>query len=129
MLRNKIILIFSALILLPCVSNGQRVFDRNGKPFAKQFQKTQEPKIIIDTVKITSGVGKMILNSSFKKGKHQVSATSNNDFRATISQILSDTSKTPYYYGYYISKNGDTLIIKSNNVADTGYVAVTAYLK
>ena len=115
MLRNKLFLVFVCLLLMSSVSNGQRVFNRNGKPFAKQAQKTQEPKIIVDTVKIIGGVGKMVLNSSFKKGQHKVSATSNNNFRATISQILSDTSNVVYYYGYYISKNGDTLIVKSNN--------------
>jgi len=130
MLRNKTIIIATLLTFLPCLTNGQRVFDRNGKPFAKQSQRTQEPKQIVDTVKITAGVGRMVLNNAFTKSKHKVSATSDSHFRASISQILTDTSNTVYYYGYYISKNGDTLIVKSSGgTADTGYVSVSAILK
>lgn len=128
MYRISFMLILSVLIFTSAL--GQRVFNRDGKPFAKQSQKTQEPKVIVDTVKVTAGIGKMVLNSSFKKGNHKVSATSSANFRATISQILADTSNIVYYYAYYISKNGDTLIVKSSGLtADTGYVAVTAYVK
>lgn len=119
------------LIILLCVSvTSQDMFTSKGKPFAKVSQKTREPKIIVDTVIITAGIGVLNLNSRFTGGQHSVSATSTSDMRVVISQILADTTSTVYYYAYVPDSSGRTVWVKSSGgTSDTGSVSIIIYLK
>lgn len=131
------------LIALLCVSalalaqerktkrpTGERYFFANGKHFAKVAGKTREPKQVIDTVNIVAGQGTLILNKNFNREGNSVVASSRGDLFATVTGILDDISSTVYSYSCYISKAGDSVIVKSSGgAADTSKVAVQIVLK
>lgn len=123
------------LVLLPSVLSTQvvkttKTFNAQGKPHSKVANKTRVPKTVIDTVRMVNGYGTLTLNSNFKRGRHNVSATSNNFMYAIITSVLTDTTGTPYYYSYVRDKKGKKLTIKSSGGAsDDGLVVVQLYVK
>lgn len=123
---SKFVLIF----LVPAVVMGQGIFFGNGKKFSKVAQRTKEPKIIVDTVNVVAGFGTLLLNKTFNREKNSVSATDDMNIFITVTGLIADTSKTVYFYGCYLSKTGDTVIVKSSGgAADTSKVVVQAILK
>ncbi len=124
---SKIIII---ILLWAGVTCGQDLFDGNGKPFEKVLQNTKQPKIIIDTVDITNGFGNLVLNNRFQRKNHDVSSTDSTTIWAVITPILSDTTGTVYYYGYAVSKGGDTIkVISNGGGSDDGKVCIVAFIK
>lgn len=107
-----------------------RYFLSNGKPFAKVAGKTREPKTVIDTVNVVSGQGVLLLNKEFNRERHSVRGTSNLNIFATATGILDSVSETVYSYSCYVSRLGDSVIVKSSGgSADTSKVAVQIVLK
>jgi hypothetical protein len=106
-----------------------QTFDTKGKRLLKTANKTRNPKTIVDTVKMSAGIGFVVLNVRFQRGRSSVKASSNKHLFATITQILNDTSETVNYYAYYASKKGDSLIIKSNSNTDTSLVVVKIFVR
>jgi len=116
--------------------NGEqldKMFTADGKPFAKVQQKTKNPKIVIDTVQIRAGWGSMVLNKQFSESKHNVTPTSINDIRATITLIADDSaslgSATMRTFGYTLSADKNRLIVRSSETGDTVRAVITAYIK
>lgn len=117
-------------------ANGKqlaKMFTADGKPFSKVQQKTKNPKIVIDTVQIKAGWGTMTLNEQFSESKHNVTPTSINDIRATITLIADDSaslgSATMRTFGYTLSSNKNRLIVRSSVTNDTVRAVITAYIK
>lgn len=120
------------LALLVCVSvaEGQNIFNAKGKPFAKRQGRTQEPKIIVDTVRIVAGYGSLSLTTNFTSSQHRTAATSVGNVYAQISRLLTDSTKAVYSYSYAVADKGARLVIKSSGgTADTGKVVVTCFVK
>lgn len=129
-LRSNKLLILLILLLIPMAVFGQTIFQGNGKRFSKVAQKTREPKIIVDTVNVVAGFGTLVLNKTFTREKHSVAATDNMNIFITVTGLITDTSETVYYYGCYLSKGGDSIIVKSSGgTADTSKVVVQIILK
>ncbi len=106
-----------------------KLIDLSGNQQGVRQGKTSEPKMIIDTVKMDSGWYVGVLNSSFLRTQLKTAPTTKLAFLASVTQVLSDTSDTVRSYGYYISTNCETLIVKSNSISDTGLVAIMAIIK
>ena len=120
------------LALLVCVSSAfpQNIFNAQGKPFAKRQGQTQEPKIIVDTVRIVAGYGSLSLTSTFTNRQHRTAGTSTSTVYAQISRLLTDSTKAVYSYSYAVVDKGARLVIKSSgDTADTGKVVVTCFVK
>ena len=110
-------------------SKTLKLIDLSGNQQGARQGKTSEPKMIIDTVKMDSGWYVGVLNSSFLRTQLKTAPTTKFAFLASVTQVLSDTSDTVRSYGYYISTNCETLIVKSNSISDTGLVAIMAIIK
>lgn len=126
-LRQLVIfVIFCAGILV-----AQGVYQADGSLFTKVPGKSRSPVVVIDTVQIIAGFGKLGLRKTFSsKREHSVAPTKPTTLYAVITPILGDTTKTVYYYGYALNLVGDTLTVKSSGgTADTGCVAVHIYLR
>lgn len=107
-----------------------KVFDKAGKPFAKRTNKYQRPKAIVDTVKIVAGWGQCKLNSRFQRLQHRTAATSALAAYPVVTPLLSDTTKTVYYYAVSVKDNGKRIVIKSSGgTADTGVVVLHCYVR
>lgn len=119
------------IVLCTGVVFAQGVYQADGSLFTKLPGKTRSPIVVIDTVQIIAGFGKLGLRRTFSsKREHSVSPTKPATLYAVITPILGDTTKTVYYYGYALNKVGDTLTVKSSGgTADTGCVAVHIYLR
>lgn len=117
------------ILLIPGMLFAQSIFFGNGKKFAKVAQKTREPKIIVDTVNVVGGFGVLVLNKNFTRERNSVSGTSNLNMFITATGIITDTSKAVRYYGCYLSKSGDTVIVKSSVSTDTSKVVIQLILK
>jgi len=120
------------LAVLVCVSAafGQNIFNAKGKPFAKRQGQTQEPKIIIDTVRIVAGYGSLSLTTNFTAKQHRTAASSEGNVYAQISRLLTDSTAAVYSYSYSVADKGARLIVKSSGgTSDTGKVVVTCFVK
>ena len=116
-------------LFLVLIAYGQ-MYDTDGKVFGKRSQETMIPKTIIDTVLITAGWGSIDLNDRFTEGQHNVAPTSENTIYVTITPMLTDSTKTAYYYGWWFDKTKNRIGVKSSGgAADTGKVVITAVVK
>ena len=116
-------------LLLVIVAYGQ-MYDTQGKIFGKRAQETMQPKTIIDTVSIVAGWGSIDLNDNFTQGQHNVAPTNENTIYVTITPMLTDSTKTAYYYGWWFDKTKNRIGVKSSGgTADTGKVVITAIVK
>jgi len=119
-----IILVVLALTIYD-ITSAQMIVDHKGHPHKRVEGKSQQPKTIVDTVRLSSGVGSLVLQSEFKKNQH---TTKPQDYiYATANQIITDTSQDVYSYAVYW--NSDTLIIKSSSATDSSLVVVKALIK
>jgi hypothetical protein len=113
-----------------CFAGETKIFNGQGKPFAKRQGQTQEPKIIVDTVRIVAGFGSLSLTTGFTSRQHRTAATSASNVFAQISRLLTDSTKDVYSYSYSVADKGARLVIKSSGgTADTGKVVVTCIVK
>jgi len=110
------------VLALMSMAYPQNLFNSSGKELKKQAQHTKTPMVVIDTVRMSGGVGTLRLNGAFSKEKHSVSATSIGAMNAQVTQILSDTTGAVNYYGVLLFT--DSLIIKSSQTDDSGLVAI-----
>jgi len=118
------------LILVAVVAvSAQDTFDSDGKPFAKAYNRTRTPKVMVDTIRFAGQFVSMDLRSSFSDRNHAVSGTSNLTVLATITPILDDSTQALYYYGYCVVDKGTRLVIKSSNANDSSKVVVVARIK
>lgn len=122
------------LVLLVCISAAfgaeTKIFNAKGKPFSKRQGQTQEPKIIVDTVRVVGGYGSLSLTTNFTNSQHRTAATSAGNVYAQISRLLTDSTKAVYSYSYSVADKGARLVIKSSGgSADTGKVVVTCFVK
>lgn len=121
--------IVSLLIILSCSAFGQIAVDRSGNIHAKRQGQTQEPKEIVDTLRLSAGVGYIILSDVFHKTKHTTKPTSDGYFYGVVSPKLSDTSQAVSSYATYLSANRDTLIVKSSSNTDSALVVIRGFIK
>jgi hypothetical protein len=109
---------------------GQSIIDKNGHPHAKRAGQTQQPKFIVDTVRMSDGIGTMILRDEFKRNTRTTAPTaSSRIYPQGITQVLSDTSEAVNRYAFFINSTRDTVVIKSSQTDDSGLVAVSALIK
>lgn len=130
-LKEKVNFLFSSLLVLLLVYSvaGQSIFNIAGKPFKKSFQQTREPKIVVDTVSLSSGYGYIELNKQFTRGQHSVTATSGDYMFAVACAMGDDTSVAVYSYACIPSSQGDSLTIKSSDSGDTNNVVVMIIMR
>lgn len=120
MKRAGMILVLAGMIFY---STGDR-FNRADKNIP-----SRQPYEVVSDVQLSSGVGRVILNVNFQQQRHNVVATSKADIFPSVSQILYDTSMTVRYYGFYISDNLETLLVKSSSATDTSTVRVRILMR
>lgn len=130
-LTKKIfILVIVIILIIVAIKSYGQFYDANGKLFDKRSQETMKPKVIIDTVLIVAGWGSINLNDKFTQGRHNVSPTSPKTIYGNVTPILTDSTKTVYYYGWWFDAMSNRIGIKSNGgAADTGKVTIIMYLK
>lgn len=113
------------LLVLATLAYGQISVDHKGHPHGRVSGKSQKPKEIIDTLRLASGSGRLVLQSEFTNKQH---TTKPKDYMyVTVSQLLTDTSQSVNYYATYW--NRDTLIVKSSNSSDSSLVVIKAFVK
>lgn len=106
------------------------IFTASGKPFARQKGVAQEPKVIVDTVRIVAGFGSLKLQSSFGDRHHRTAPTSADRVFGVASGLATDSTKSVYSYSVVPRSKGGRLLIKSSGGAsDTGKVAITVYVR
>lgn len=118
-------------ILISIIILVGAIFFSNGNEFSKSQKGTpsREPYEVVDTLRLSDGIGTMIFNNHFTTNKHNVKPTDANYIYPSVTQIIEDTATTVRYYAVYISENLDTLIVKSSNSADTSRVQVRILMK
>lgn len=109
-------------VLCSFTAYSQDLFNAAGKPLAKQAQRTREPKIVLDTLRLSGGFGVLRLNQAFKKGKHSVVASTVNNMKVQVTQVITDTTDAVNYYG--VLKYIDSILIKSSQTDDSGLVEI-----
>jgi hypothetical protein len=100
-----------------------------GAPHAKRQGRTQEPKEIVDTLRLSAGEARLVLKAKFSDTAKRTKPTSHGNFYAFVTPILSDTGASVYYYGTRLSTNCETLVVKSSSVTDSGLVSIRAFFK
>lgn len=117
---------FSALLVLVGM-----VFYPTGDRFyrADKNMPTRMPYEVVSDVALKNGIGTVILNSNFTQHRHNVIASSKENIFPSVSQILYDSSLTVRYYGFYISDNLETLLVKSSSATDTSTVRVRVLMR
>lgn len=118
-----------SLILLTGLAFGQVQVDRQGNIHAKRQGRTQAPKEIVDTLRLSSGFGHIVLSEVFHKTRHTTKPTEDGYFYGVVSQKISDTSQTVNSYATYLSANNDTLIVKSSSATDSSLVVIRGFIK
>lgn len=127
---NKGISLIIVILVFVGVIYAQETFFGDGKEFKKRIQQTNEPKVVIDTVRLQGERTVYKLSSSFSRQFHNVSATSGNNLWIQVTPILGDTTETVYYHGVFIYETGDSLVIKSSGGAnDSGKVSLLIYTR
>lgn len=96
-----------------------------GEKFGKRLGKTpsREPFTVLDTVRLSNGVGKISLDDRFTATRHSTKPTSIAIF-PSVAQVMDNTSDLIHSYGVYIDENLDTIFIYSDSTSDTSKVAV-----
>ena len=107
----------------------QAIYNTNGKPFSKSYNRSRTPKIIVDTVRFGGQYASIKLQTAFRSGNHAVSGTSNNTVYVTVSPILTDSSDALYFYGATVVDKGTRIVIKSSNANDSSLVVILAVIK
>jgi hypothetical protein len=122
--------LFLSLMLLAALTvSAQDMFTIGGKLHSKRVQQTQRPKDVIDTLRLSSGVGYLLFSTRFNENTHSTQPTKGGFVYGVVSGYLYDTAQDVYSYSIYISSDRDTLIVKSSNNADTNLVVVRALVK
>lgn len=137
----RVISLFTILIICFAVSYAQKadiisqdevspdakalsIFNGDGHKIAKVFGQTRQPKIIVDTVRFAGQYVSLWLNRSFSLGRHSVNASSVDNIFVTVTQLLTDSTKTVNYYAAMPTDGGRRVLIKSSNANDSSKVAV-----
>jgi hypothetical protein len=107
------------------------IFFPSGNKFNHTVEKVsaREPFEVVDTLKLSSGFGKVVINKHFTSNKNSVMPTNEKDIFPSICQILRDTTQTVNYYGLYISSNLETLTVKSSSATDTSRVRIRLLMR
>lgn len=123
--------VFSGILLLAVVSciAGQTFINSAGAPHAKRQGRTQEPKMVIDTLRMDSGCSTLLLKETFSETFARTRPTGQGNFFAVVTGLLRDTSEAVCSYSVYLSVNAETLLVKSSSATDSGLVSVMAFIK
>jgi len=105
------------------------VYSADGKMLARRDQKSREPIMVVDTVKLVSGSATLSLQSHFGAGQHSVVPTSTDRLSVQLSPNIGSSSGAVGAYGWFLSADRKTLTIKSSSVADTNKVCVTMIVR
>lgn len=105
---------------------GLTIFLPTGDKFGKKQDAvpSREPFEIVDTLKLTDGIGKIILNKRFTSEKSNVEPTDINYIFPFAQQILYDTSDLIHSYGIFVSGNMDTIWVVSDSANDTSRIRI-----
>lgn len=118
------------LIVFATTVSAQKIFDSKGHPFARRQGRSQEPKEIVDTVRMDgSGFGFLELQKAFKSKQHSTTPTAKENIHVTVTQVLDSADQTVASYSYWVSATLDTIHIKSTNGSDASLVNVRAIIK
>ena len=107
----------------------EATFTAAGKPFSRAAGTSQQPKTIIDTVRMVKGFASLSLNSKFTTTEHRTAATSTQKIYATANAVLQDSTKSVNSYSCWPTDGGARIVIKSSDSTDTGKVAVVVYVR
>lgn len=119
---SKFLLMVILCLGLMSMAYPQNLFNAAGKPLKKQAQSKREPKVVLDTLRLSGGFGTLKLNGSFKNGHHSVIASTTNDMKVQVTQVLEDTTYAVNSYG--VRKYIDSVLIKSSQSDDSGLVEI-----
>jgi len=111
-------------------SKGQRlkIFNARGVKIGKVFNRTREPKIMIDTVRMDTGFAELTLSSSFSGGRHNVAPSSANHIFPFVTQILDSLDAPKFTYAIFVTSSGRKLQIQSSSANDSSKVAIMAII-
>ena len=114
-------LIVLLALLLPAAGSSTDIYNAAGQRITGG-SRSKGPKIVVDTVRMVGGRGVLKLNKRIGKGIYSVQPKSKLSAFVLVTPVISDTSKTLYYYSVVIEP--DSLVIKSSNAADSGKVMI-----
>lgn len=129
MTRSLISLVFFGLVVGLVYAVEPIYIDGRGHPQAKRQGKTQVVKQIEDTLRLKNGFAKMVLSTAFRNNLRRSAPTSQANIYPVVSPLLTDTGASIFSYGVVISKNGETLTVKSSSVTDSSKVILRAMIK
>jgi len=122
--------ILSMPITFGLAAGEQITVNSEGKLHAKRIGRYQEPKRVVEVVQLTDGVGYLILNRYFQKGKHATAPTDSSTILVlSISQQLVTPDNSVRRYAWYPNSTGDTITIISDLTSDTSKVVIEALIK
>lgn len=111
-------------------SKGQRlkIFNARGVKIGKVFNRTREPKIMVDTVRMDTGYAELFLSSSFAGGRHNVAPSSVNHIFPFATQILDSLDAPKFTYAIFPTSGGRKLQIQSSSNEDSSKVVIMAII-
>lgn len=124
-----IAIILLLYFLVATCAEGQVIIDSKGHLHGKRQAKTQQAKEIIDTVRMSSGVGYLVLQKEFTQNQHTTMPTAAGNIFCVITPVMTDTSDSVHSYATKLSSNRDTLVVRSTSNNDSGLVIVRAFIK
>jgi len=108
---------------------AQLPVDRQGHPQARVQGKSQKPKEVVDTIRLSGGKGYVVLNKAFSRNQHTTAKSPSGYIYTIAGSLLSDTSATVYAYACHVNSKGDSIVVKSSSATDTSLVVVRAFVK
>lgn len=121
---------FIAFLAFVSKSQGQTIIDKDGHPHAKRQGRTQEPKIIIDTLRMSSGVGTLPLSKTFKKNQMTTAPTDpSRIYPKGATQIMDSVTDSVHTYAFVVNRTGDTITVVSSSSNDSSLVSVELLIK
>lgn len=122
--------ILAVIAFLASVAVSQSsYFGSRGSRHAKRDGKYQEPKLIIDTVTLSDGLGFLQFVERSDREKHRTSPLDSFNIFTVVSGIMADTSDTVYHYGTWFDFKELKLWVKSNDATDSSKVVVMSLIK
>lgn len=125
------VLLYTSCIVAFAVQGtvGQLQIDRSGHPHGRAESRYQQPKEIIDTMRLSAGVGYWVLSKRFTRNLHTTAPTASGIGYGVATALLTDTTAAVNSYAVFVNANKDTLVIKSSSATDSGLVVVRVFIK
>ena len=128
-LTEILVLVYAATILFMAVVAANPFVDMDGHSHSKRHRKIDEPKVLVDTLRMSDGFAIAGLKDYFDGRRKKMAPRTEFSIYSVASGILIDTSDAVKYYGCFWSHEEKQLYVKSSAADDSGLVVVYSLIK